>query len=135
MIYLSMIDVTNGTDVDVRLAALKSSSVASRGVNELRLSPVAQGEGDGAGGLGAQSAGGLNESTSERHDCYFTPNTTSRWRIRGEKRGVYYGENDGMASLSPTNDWTPFEGKVWWSVLEESSKQVSRDAASASNAA
>lgn len=72
--YLSVIDVADGTDVDVRLAALKGSGVTSGGVDELCLAPGTQSRLDGVGGLLAQSARGAKKSPSERH-CEQTPTT------------------------------------------------------------
>lgn len=63
-----MIDVTDGTNVDVRLAALEGSGVAPGGVDELCLAPGTQSRLDGVCGLLAQSARGAEESPSERHD-------------------------------------------------------------------
>ena len=65
-LYLSVINVANGADVDVRLGALEDCGVASC---ELRLSPGVQCLLEGADGASrAQSARGLEEGASERHD-------------------------------------------------------------------
>ena len=66
--HLSVIDVTDGADVDVRLAALEGSGVAPGRVDELSLAPSTEGGLDGVGRLLAQSARGAKESPSERHD-------------------------------------------------------------------
>jgi hypothetical protein len=66
--HLAVIDVTDGSDVDVRLGALKGSGVAPGGVDELCLAPGTQSRLDGVGGLLAQSARCAEESPSERHD-------------------------------------------------------------------
>lgn len=63
-----MIDVTDGSNVDVRLGALKGSGVAPGRVDELCLAPGTESRLDGVGGLLAQSARGAEESPSERHD-------------------------------------------------------------------
>ena len=68
-----MIDVTDGSDVDVRLGALEGSGVAPGRVDELCLAPGTQSRLDGVGGLLAQSARGTKESPSERHDVELTP--------------------------------------------------------------
>ena len=65
--HLAVIDVTDGSDVDVRLGALKGSGVASGRVDELCLAPGTESRLDGVGGLLAQSARGAEESPSERH--------------------------------------------------------------------
>ena len=71
--HLSVINVTDGSDVDVRLGALKGSGVAPGGVDELCLAPGTESRLDGVGGLLAQSARGAEESPSERHDVEQTP--------------------------------------------------------------
>lgn len=71
--HLSVVDVTDGSDVDVRLGTLKGSGVAPGGVDELCLAPGTQSRLDGVGGLLAQSARGAEESPSERHDAEQTP--------------------------------------------------------------
>jgi hypothetical protein len=68
-----VIDVTDGSDVDVRLGALEGSGVAPGRVDELCLAPGTQSRLDGVGGLLAQSARGAEESPSERHDVEQTP--------------------------------------------------------------
>jgi hypothetical protein len=62
-----VINVTDGTDVDVRLAALKGSGVCSGRVNEQCLAPGTEGVVDGVGGTLAQNARGGEEGSSERH--------------------------------------------------------------------
>lgn len=74
-IYLAMIDVANGADVDVRLVALEDGGV---GPGELSLAPRTQCLLHRVDAIpGAQSAGGLKEGASERHDeaRRYTPNT------------------------------------------------------------
>jgi hypothetical protein len=71
--HLAVIDVTDGSDVDVRLGALEGSGVAPGGVDELCLAPGTESRLDGVGGLLAQSARGAEESPSERHDAEQTP--------------------------------------------------------------
>lgn len=66
---LAVIDVTDGSNVDVRLGALKGSGVAPGRVDELCLAPGTESRLDGVGGLLAQSARGAEESPSERHDA------------------------------------------------------------------
>lgn len=65
--HLSVVDVADGTDVDVRLAALEGSGVAPGRVDELSLAPSTEGGLDRVGRLLAQSARGAKESPSERH--------------------------------------------------------------------
>jgi len=79
-----MIDVTDGSNVDVRLGALKGSGVAPGRVDELCLAPGTESRLDGVGGLLAQSARGAEESPSERHDAEQT-NTGERMRDGGER--------------------------------------------------
>lgn len=67
--HLAVIDVTDGSDVDVRLGTLKGSGVAPGRVDELCLAPGTESRLDGVGGLLAQSARGAEESPSERHDA------------------------------------------------------------------
>ena len=67
--HLAVIDVTDGSNVDVRLGALKGSGVAPGRVDELCLAPGTESRLDGVGGLLAQSARGAEESPSERHDA------------------------------------------------------------------
>lgn len=64
-----MIDVTDGTDVDVRLAALEGRGVAPGGLGELQLAPGTEGGLDGVGRGLAQGARGAKKSPSERHGC------------------------------------------------------------------
>ena len=71
--HLAVIDVTDGSNVDVRLGALEGSGVAPGRVDELCLAPGTQSRLDGVGGLLAQSARGTKESPSERHDVELTP--------------------------------------------------------------
>lgn len=71
--HLSVIDVADGSNVDVRLGALEGSGVAPGGVDELCLAPGTESGLDGVGGLLAQSARGAEESPSERHDAEQTP--------------------------------------------------------------
>lgn len=47
--YLSVIDVTDGSDVDVGLISLECGGISSCGGQELRLAPGAQGALDGVG--------------------------------------------------------------------------------------
>ena len=82
--HLAVIDVTDGSNVDVRLGALKGSGVAPGGVDELCLAPGTESRLDGVGGLLAQSARGAEESPSERHDAEQT-NTGERMRDGGER--------------------------------------------------
>jgi hypothetical protein len=62
-----VIDVADGTDVDVRLAALEGSGVAPGRVDELCLAPGTESGLEGVGGLLAQSARGAGENPSKRH--------------------------------------------------------------------
>jgi hypothetical protein len=62
-----VIDVADGTNVDVRLAALKGSGVASGRVDELCLAPGTESGLEGVGRLLAQSARGAGKNPSERH--------------------------------------------------------------------
>jgi hypothetical protein len=62
-----VIDVADGTDVDVRLAALEGSGVAPGRVDELCLAPGTESGLEGVGGLLAQSARGAGQNPSERH--------------------------------------------------------------------
>ena len=99
-----MIDVTDGSNVDVRLGALKGSGVAPGRVDELCLAPGAESRLDGVGGLLAQSARGAEESPSERHDAEQTP--AREWETE---------ERDGMAVTSGCFDsrWTT----ALWEIL------------------
>jgi hypothetical protein len=67
--HLAVIDVTDGSDVDMRLGALEGSGVAPGRVDELCLAPGTESRLDGVGGLLAQSARGAEESPGERHDA------------------------------------------------------------------
>lgn len=42
LLYLSVVDVADSTDIDVRLAALKGSGVVSARIDELCLAPCAE---------------------------------------------------------------------------------------------
>ena len=76
-----MINVANGADVDVRLGALKDCGVASC---ELRLAPGVQCLLEGADGASrAQSARGLEECASERHDALLYTTNAKRETERG----------------------------------------------------
>jgi hypothetical protein len=79
-----MINMSNSTDVDVRLVALENGGVASCRLHKLLCSPVAQCALDRTAALGgAQSARGAEEGASEGHDG----NTiTTRQTEREEKR-------------------------------------------------
>ena len=69
--YLSMIDVADGSDVDVRLVALEDGGIRAGGGyrrgGELGLAPVGESGVQRVGALAAQSARRLQERPSERH--------------------------------------------------------------------
>ena len=65
--YLSVINVSNGSNVDVRLAALEDSGISS---NQLLLAPSVQCALHWVDVLCAQSTRCAQESGSERHDFH-----------------------------------------------------------------
>lgn len=93
MAYLSVIDVTDGADVDVRLAALKDGGISS---HELLLAPGVEGALDGVG-IDSQCARRAQELGSERrHDETRTRRTEKgktrqALKRRDGRRGVMDG--------------------------------------------
>lgn len=93
MAYLSVIDVTDGADVDVRLAALKDGGISS---HELLLAPGVESALDGVG-IDSQCARRAQELGSKRrHDETRTRrtekgNTRQALKRRDGRRGVMDG--------------------------------------------
>ena len=99
--HLSVIDVADGTDVDVRLAALEGSGVAPGRVDELSLAPSTEGGLDGVGRLLAQGARGAKESPSERHgDKRLRNNERCRRDGRGKQCTLVLDDGDGPSRIS-----------------------------------
>lgn len=118
-----MVDVADGTDVDVRLAALEGSGVAPGRVDKLSLSPGTEGGLDGVGGLLAQSTRGAEESPSERHVDRRRRSNERQWTEGGEM-----GE-EVMVAKGLISTWDALEnlGHVPWSARLHRRRPHGRD--------